>query len=102
VFVNVTGSSARVLEPEDLKRLAVRVDTGADLVGAIAAIGRVDVDGEHVWLDIDALRTAAADGMDPAGRDAWIVDFDSMVAYATSKGWTSADGAALRAHIERA
>ena len=101
MFVSVAGSGARVLEPEDTKRLAVRVHEAADLARAIATLGRVDADGEHVWLTIESLRSTALAAVEPDRRDRWVESFDAMVAYAVSKGWGSADGRAVRAHIER-
>ena len=59
---------------------------------------RFDDDGDHVWLDIAAARAAGAAAIH---REAWTADFDAMVAYATSKGWTDAAGTHLRAHVER-
>jgi hypothetical protein len=62
---------------------------------ALAAAGLGTVDGDHAWLPVAELR-AAGDG---SAR--WLTDFDAMVAYAAGKGWGSADGSALRAHIVR-
>lgn len=31
----------------------------------------------------------------------WLVDFDNMVEFAQAKGWVSADGKYLQAHIQR-
>jgi hypothetical protein len=65
------------------------------LVEALSDLGSVDPDGEHVWLDGAAVkRLAGAD----AGEK-WHADFDNMVGYAQSKGWTD-DAGRIRAHIE--
>lgn len=58
---------------------------------------RFDEDGEHVWLDITAARAAGA----AASGDGWPADFDGMIAYASSQGWTDAAGTHVRAHVER-
>lgn len=75
----------------------------ADSPGALAAMQpgalcRFDDDGEHVWLDIAAARTA---GADLADDDGWTDGFDAMIAYAASKGWTDDAGTHVRAHVER-
>ncbi len=54
-----------------------------------------DDDGAHVWLDIASCREL---GRDECG-DEWAGQFDAMIAYATSKGWTNADATEVRAHI---
>lgn len=59
---------------------------------------RFDDDGEHVWLDIAAARDVGSTRSDDAG---WVVRFDAMIAYATSKGWTDDTGTHVRAHVER-
>lgn len=60
---------------------------------------RFDDDGEHVWLDIAAARTA---GADQSADDGWTAGYDEMIAYAASKGWADAHGTHVRAHLERA
>jgi hypothetical protein len=52
-------------------------------------------DDAAAWLDAGALR-AAGDG-----SEKWVAGFDEMLAYAAGKGWTSQDGARVRAHIVR-
>ena len=59
---------------------------------------RFDDDGEHVWLDIAAAR---ASGADASADGEWSAQFDGMIAYATSKGWTDGAGTHVRAHVER-
>jgi hypothetical protein len=54
-------------------------------------------------LDIAAFKAAAAATLpadEQAELDNWANGFDGMIAYATSKGWTNADGTAVRAHVE--
>ena len=60
---------------------------------------RFDPDGEHVWLDISVARAAGAEVSDD---DGWADRYDTMIAYATSKGWTDAVGTHVRAHVELA
>jgi len=101
VFVLVSGSDgearASVEDPVNLKQLHAEfrgVDDDA-AAATMAAAGLGIVDGDHAWLDAGALR-AAGDG-----SEEWAVGFDGMLAYAAGKGWTSEDGARVRAHIVR-
>jgi hypothetical protein len=101
VFVLVSGSDgqvrASVEDPGNLKQLHAEFRGVSDdqATAALAAAGLGRVDGEHAWLDAGALR-AAGDG-----SAAWASGFDGMLAYAAGKGWTSEDGARVRAHIVR-
>jgi len=106
VFVLVSGSDgearASVEDPGNLRQLhaefrGVGDDVAAAAIAAagLAAAGLGTVDGDHAWLDAGALR-AAGDG-----SQKWDTGFDGMLAYAAGKGWTSEDGARVRAHIVR-
>jgi hypothetical protein len=88
---------AAVADADNLKQLHAEFHGVGDDVAAaaISAAGLGTVDGDHAWLDAGALR-AAGDGS--AG---WTAGFDGMLAYAASKGWASADGTRVRAHIIR-
>ena len=92
-----SGVLATVADPGNLKQLHAEFrGVGDDAAAtALSAAGLGTVDGDHAWLDAGALR-AAGDGS--AG---WTAGFDGMLAYAASKGWTSTDGSAVRAHIVR-
>ena len=61
-----------------------------------SGIGRLRPDGEHVVVDLAALRALAG----PAATDEWDEGLAGMVAYAAGKGWVDADGGVV-AHIER-
>jgi hypothetical protein len=98
LIVRLAGTAVpEVLEGENLTSLEVVLAEPASLPDNLGSLGRVDPDGQHVWLIIDALRVAADPGRDPTWEDR----FNGMVAYARSKGWVDADGKALRAHIVR-
>jgi hypothetical protein len=101
MFVEISSDAAVVHEAADLKSLSVRVQQGADLAPGLHGLGAPDPAGEHVWMDIAALKAAAAATLPAAHQAAWMHGFDAMIAYATSKGWTNADATAVRAHIER-
>ena len=55
-------------------------------------------DWDHVWVDIERLRTTALAEVDDPDFPA---QFDGMIAYATKKGWLNALGTRVRAHLER-
>lgn len=83
---------------ERLDRLhAVSPGPLADMMGG--SLCRFDDDGEHVWLDIAVARAA---GIDASGEAGWGEQYDAMIGYATSKGWTDESGTHVRAHVERA
>jgi hypothetical protein len=101
VFVLVSGGSgevrASVEDPGNLKQLHAefRGVTDNAAAAALAAAGLGAVDGDHAWLDASALRAAGDGSAD------WSSGFDAMLAYAASKGWASADGTRVQAHIVR-
>jgi len=106
MFVEIRNGAPSVHEAADLKSLSVVVHDGADVEVGLHEFGAVAEGGAYVWLQIDVLKAAAAATM-PAHEHAeqadmaeWAKGFDGMIAYATSKGWTSADGRSVRAHIE--
>jgi hypothetical protein len=101
VFVLVAGDggqvAATVADAENLRQLHAefRGIGDAEAAAALAAAGLGTVDGEHAWLEASALR-AAGDG-----SPEWVAGFDGMLAYAATKGWASADGSRVQAHIVR-
>ncbi len=101
-----------VAEPDDCTRLHVQAPEGlsaSDADGVLRGAGLTGgppADGEQLWLDVAALRTAALRAVTPGETaepvgDGWAGRFDTMLAYATSKGWCDADGRYVAAHIER-
>ena len=100
MIVDLSGARTEVREPADLTRLHVLAAEGLDVDGALRAsgLGSLDSDG-RVLLDVAALR-AAAQAL--VSEPSWPAGWDAMVAYAATKGWLAADGAALVAHVERA
>jgi hypothetical protein len=103
MFVEVTEGRVAVRDAADLKGLAVHaVDrTQLSALGDLQQLGGAGSDdGDHVWLSIAALKAAAMATLPDDDRAAWSEAYDGMIAYATSKGWTSPDGAAVRAHLE--
>ena len=88
---------ATIADAENLKQLHAEFRGVDDDVAAaaIAAAGLGTVDGDYAWLDAAALQAAGDSSAE------WTARFDGMLAYAAGKGWTSADGARVRAHIVR-
>ena len=93
----VGGATATVEDPQNLRQLRAEfrgVDDAA-AAGALRAAGLGTIDGDHVWLDSDALR-AAGDG-----SSGWTVDFYAMLAFAKTRGWTNEDSSKVQARIIR-
>lgn len=95
MIVVVDGPSGRVSleQAEDLKGLSVelRSCTATEAEPLLTSFGRLD--GEHVWLDITALRSLSPLQEDPS----WSKGFDATMTYARGQGWV--DGADVRAHL---
>jgi len=98
MFVEVQGGTSRVREGENLRALSVRVDDRATLEAALGSLGSVD--GDHVWLDLAALREGAEASLPADAVEGWAAGFDGMIGYATKSGWVSDDGTKVRAHID--
>jgi hypothetical protein len=99
VYVEVRGTHAQVGDPDNCQALDVRVAAAdrshLDAALRAAGLGRWD-GGAEADLDVTGLRAHACRG--PIGAD-WAQRWDGMVRYADSKGWLSADGEYLRAHL---
>jgi hypothetical protein len=54
------------------------------------------VAGEHVFLDVDAVKGLAGE----RATGEWLVEFEKMIEFARSKGWVDEAGR-VRAHVER-
>ncbi len=84
---------------EDLGALSVRAEASSldwDILSrTLRAVGAGEVAGDHAWLDIVWLRTAAGE------RDQdWHDGFTAMLDYANAHGWLSDDGRRVRAHVD--
>jgi hypothetical protein len=91
------GVRAVVQDTQNLRQLHAEFqkvgDAEADRALHCAGLGAVA--GDHVWLEPSALR-AAGDGTAD-----WNAQFDAMLRYAASKGWTDEQSGRVRAHIIR-
>jgi hypothetical protein len=93
----VDGATATVTDPRNLRQLHAEFRGVDDAAAgeALRTAGLGTVDGDHAWLEADALR-AAGDG-----SSGWTVDFYAMLAYAKTRGWTNEDSSQVKAHIIR-
>ncbi len=95
MYLRVSPEGTSLEEPEDLKRFHVEIVAGVEDPAASLA-GWARLEGDHAWVDVEAVRWAAAGRVGAR----WDADFAGMVDYAKAKGWVSDDGTALRAHVE--
>ena len=101
MYFLVNGDTVELVEPEDVKAFSVRCApdlTDEELATSVDRAGLGDVlDSGHVMVSVAAVRRMADGRVGPG----WDDDLAGMLAYAASKGWTSADGSQVRAHVER-
>ena len=88
-------ATTSVSDGADLKRLDAVVHGTGDKAAALGGHGAMDADGAHLWIDIAWLRSEAGAGQ----PESWAAQFDGMVAYANSKGWSNPDHTRLRVHL---
>jgi hypothetical protein len=101
IDIDLRGGEAtlELIEPDDCKRFHVAVHGGdrARLAESLTAtgVGCLDESGD-AYIEAAAVRQLAS------GRvsSAWEADFSAMLAYASTKGWLSDTGNAIRAHVE--
>ncbi len=94
MYIQVDQSGPVTLaDADNFRAFSVVCNGNRENVGAALA-GYGTVDGEHAWLEADAVKSLAGD----VGEQ-WHTDFDNMISYARSKGWTDESGR-VRAHIE--
>ena len=86
-----------LVEPDVFDRFAVVVTGPSDSVRFQAAVSRIGLahGSDHVYVEPDAVKALAGER---ASDPQWLEQFDGMVDYARSKGWSDADGG-IRAHL---
>ena len=102
MIVELGADGAVVREPDDCISLSVATAlTGTDLDAALhtSGTGTRSADGDSVLLDVSVLHDRARAG---ASAPDWESRWTAMIEYAARKGWLSADGSAVQAHVERA
>jgi hypothetical protein len=100
IIVLRADSPPRLTDADRLDRLHAEID------GELADEGHVTqydefvrpADDDHVWVDIDWLRTS---GVAQVGDADHATKFDAMIAYAATKGWLHESGRCVKAHIAR-
>lgn len=85
-------------DPEDFKAFSVLIEGDGPAGEALAGLGRVDDDREHVHVDPEVLLRLAGDR---ANDPSWRESLDAMIAFAAKHGWVDESGF-IRAHIEQA
>jgi hypothetical protein len=97
IVIDLTEARVHLSDPSDFHRLSVAVEGVGDLEAVVdqSGIGRLRPGGEHVVIDLVALRALAGS----FATDEWDEGLAGMVAYAAAKGWVDADGGVV-AHIE--
>lgn len=90
----MSSAGVTLVDRDNFGAFAVEVVGEVDLAGALGGIG--ETDGEHVYLDVPAVKGLAGDG----ATAEWVADFDKMIEFARSKGWVDEAGR-VRAHVER-
>lgn len=98
IRADLDARSVTLVEPVDFGGFHVAVaggDVGDERLGEVLSPhGRLD--GDHAWIDVDAVAALAGEAAD----DDWRAGFDGMVAYAREQGFLDDSGRALRAHLE--
>jgi hypothetical protein len=100
VSVDLTqaGYAVTLQEPDDFRGFKVVANgVGPDeLAEALRHVGRV-TDERDAFIDVSAVKRLAAER---SQRPDWMASFNGMLEYARTRGWTSPDGDAIRAHCE--
>lgn len=98
--IRITQAGTTTLEePDDFKGFAVLAEGPASNAATMAKglPSGITMDGDsHAWIGVDWLTSAL--GI-PANAER-AANFDKMLGYARSKGWTRGEPEAIRAHIE--
>jgi hypothetical protein len=96
VVVDERGVTVRA--PEEFTRFSVAQGDNVQLDAVLRALGWgwLDHDGD-AFVAVDAIRRAVAGQV----SDVWEDRFRQMLAFVATRGWVSADGHYVRAHVER-
>ncbi|MFC4942395.1 hypothetical protein [Pseudonocardia sp. GCM10023141] len=101
MYFLISDDAVELVDPQDVKAFSVRCPADLDHAGLAASVDRAELgeilDSGHLMVPVATIRRMAGDRVGPG----WDNDLAGMLAYAASKGWTSADGSRVRAHVER-
>lgn len=88
-------SDPELVEPDDFRAFDVVLRGSGDREAALAGLGSLADDGEHVFVDPARLRELAGDrATDPE----WLAGLEKMTAFASGQGWIDGSGR-IRAHV---
>ncbi|CND73545.1 Uncharacterised protein [Mycobacterium tuberculosis] len=99
MIVQLTRTTAIVAEADDCARLHVSTTVASDEVDTAlraTSTGRLAQDG-NALLDLQTLHARARSAASSAD---WEDRWGTMIGYARKKGWITADGTAVQAHVE--
>ena len=99
VDLTATPADVRLDEPDDCRRfhVAARGEADPDRLGRVLADhGSGRLDGDDVWVQVEAVRRLAAGRVGAS----WERDFAAMLEFASGKGWLDPSATAIRAHVE--
>jgi hypothetical protein len=96
IIVLRADSPPRLTDADRLDRLHAEIDGELDVTQYDEFV--CPADDDHVWVDIDWLRTS---GVALVGDADYATNFDGMIAYAMRQGWLDDTGRRVRAHIAR-
>jgi hypothetical protein len=97
------GQTVELVDPADLTRFHASCPTAFDEGELRAVLAREKVgdllsgDHDHIMVRIDAIRRLAAGQV----GSTWEEEFRGMLDYAERKGWLSAGGTSVQAHLVR-
>jgi hypothetical protein len=101
VDLGASPPAVSLADPADCGRFHVELHGQGDDAALDAALRASDIGSSaapgEAEVRVDAVRRMAVGSV----GDSWEKDFDAMLSYAGSKGWLSADGTTIRAHVER-
>jgi hypothetical protein len=97
VEISPADRTVTLQDPRAFDRFSARVPSGvehAEIDRLLQAHDTGRIDGDEVLVNVAWLKSQAPDD------SSWTAGFEAMLAYADSKGWVSAGGTAIRAHID--
>lgn len=98
MIVDLGPESAVIVDADDCLHLKLRALPGVDIEAALHATGLGScADQGRVLLDVEQLRARARAA---ATHSDWDTAWQAMISYAATKGWLTAGGRSLVAHIE--
>ena len=98
MIIDIADTAVTLTDPDDCGRFHVRVPAALPVVALAAVLAGADAGRltgpDQVAVNVGWLRSSAHD----VASD-WDDRFEKMLAFAGSKGWLTADGAAVLGHI---